>query len=52
MKPYLKHPVKGDVIPPYIYDGSDWILLNSEEAKILEAKMIKEYRERFNKNDI
>ena len=46
-KPTLANPVKGDVMPPYIYDGKDWIKYPSKEADDLSKSMAEEYNKRF-----
>lgn len=43
-KPYLKYPVRGDVINPWVYDGSDWVKIDSPEGRKLREDMLAEVR--------
>ena len=44
-KPYLKYPVKGDIISPWVYDGNDWVKIGSPEYEKLIQYFIDQYKE-------
>lgn len=45
LKPYLKYPVKGDIISPWVYNGNDWVKIGSPEHEKLIQYFIDQYKE-------